>query len=690
MPQESHDVEARAIAMQVMHDALAVMTRLPHDNAETDEGPPLPKGESALVATRSVSDILKHKPVHRWLQRTIDRWPDGLMPAFIESGSVIGQILAMFGAGRRVPFGIGLMHEPRNLDLMMALGMLRSEEGKATADDPAYGDDPMGLQRAMFDELQRRNLAATVPFAHTLSTLLGPDALLWLTAQSNEGLGKIQPHEFSRANWPQLWDVRAQIAIESELMEVPPHAAEMARVVVALAWTLVALASFMPTGVFLAEATSYLSSERRGHFTVSTGGTRTLIQFAPASMIDLVAILEAALDNDLLTAADLMWMGGALARVRSIKSGIREERLQQSLPAFAFFLSHRGRDAKRRLAEVSRDASDDRLFLDCSTLPRGVINRRFIYDSLARSECILIVETIHFKESQWCRKEAWFAEAMAARRIGQVEHISLDGVAAKVAAIRRDVESPANGSVLDYPVAQRVMRDIDFHGRQPNLYTLKQMGHATDSLAELQTLLQGEDRPNDATWVSAVGETVARVLKRVIAEAPQGDPPALWCAAAQMAVAAFATTSNARSKMAVRLAMDDLNGAIEAIISTRLIEEPTFASSGAQHLGLVAAAAAVAVTDFTLDARLWPAIAFVVGDMAVCKKGLLLFDCRPAGNLRDFRLRLVTTLLQHNVSGVGIIQNAADQVHQGRVGDVPLEILPCVTLYPEMEWLLTA
>jgi hypothetical protein len=51
-------------------------------------------------------------------------------------------------------------------------------------------------------------------------------------------------------------------------------------------------------------------------------------------------------------------------------------------------------------------------------------------------------------------------------------------------------------------------------------------------------------------------------------------------------------------------------------------------------------------------------------------------------------LRLVTTLLQNNVAGVGLVQNAADQVHQGHVGGVPLEILPCVTLYPDMEWLV--
>ena len=37
--------------------------------------------------------------------------------------------------------------------------------------------------------------------------------------------------------------------------------------------------------------------------------------------------------------------------------------------------------------------------------------------------------------------------------------------------------------------------------------------------------------------------------------------------------------------------------------------------------------------------------------------------------------------------GVGIVQNAWDEVHQGEADGMPLEVLPCVTMHPGMEGL---
>ena len=48
------------------------------------------------------------------------------------------------------------------------------EEGEDKDDE----DDPLGMEKVLIHELQRRQIAKRVPFSETLTTFLGPDALL--------------------------------------------------------------------------------------------------------------------------------------------------------------------------------------------------------------------------------------------------------------------------------------------------------------------------------------------------------------------------------------------------------------------------------------------------------------------------------------------------------------------------------
>jgi hypothetical protein len=188
--------------------------------------------------------------------------------------------------------------------------------------------------------------------------------------------------------------------------------------------------------------------------------------------------------------------------------------------------------------------------------------------------------------------------------------------------------------------------------------------------------------------MTVLGTTIAKMLERVTEEAPKGNPRALWTTAAQYAVAAFTLSSHGRSKLSVRDGIDDLDAAINSVADSQLAMNPIFTSQPAPHLGLIAGAAAIAIAGFELDARFFPVIQQVIGDTARVHGGVLLLDARERGPVRDFRLRLVATLVHQNLGSVGIIQNADDQVHQRRVDDMPLETLPCVTLYPDMDWLL--
>ena len=99
-----------------------------------------------------------------------------------------------------------------------------------------------------------------------------------------------------------------------------------------------------------------------------------------------------------------------------------------------------------------------------------MINRSFVFGSLARSERILIVETENFNESEWCRKEAWFADAMAGHGLTRVERMTLPDAAAQVAAAGLLSMRRRSNQELRYAIAQRVLNDIDYWARSPNLH----------------------------------------------------------------------------------------------------------------------------------------------------------------------------------------------------------------------------
>ena len=390
-------------------------------------------------------------------------------------------------------FGLG-MTDLKTLNLMSALGEISREErelGEQSKSEPTH---PMGLKQALLNELIRRQTAHRIPFDRTMTTLLGQDALLWLTTASGSGVAKLQPHEFSRTGWRNLWAIDTQLEIEQELLGAPPEIGYLAKIVVALCWTLAALASFISPAVFFGETTPHLSSEREGQYTVSVGrATHTLVDFRTDGLMSMVLILAEGLTNPLLSAADLMWMGAALARVREVHSGHREA-LPMMEEQFDLFLSHRGRDAKRSLSgavQTLRPASG--VFLDCLTLPRGMINRNFIYSSLARSKEILIVDTENFNESEWCRKEAWFAGLLTAHRLAGSKRVTLSNA---IELVKSGSPKSARGrpsQKLSYPIASRVLRDVDYWARKPNLHSLREAG--------LQRTAWRRFKPQSKLWI---------------------------------------------------------------------------------------------------------------------------------------------------------------------------------------------
>jgi hypothetical protein len=674
-----------------MQEAVALMEHIPAASLLTvTTAPPAtqtPARLSKLFPT--TGEVLLDADETGWLQSIIDTWPRILLPLFVHASSIIAELLRRFGFSGEMATDLfaAALADPESMEMLMTAASLNREyEAQKHQKDLQGASDPVGMQRALLDEVQRREAARRCPFPRTLTTLLGHHALLWLLSTSERGVGNLQPHEFSRTGWDVLSQIENQLIIEKELSNLTPEIEHVAKIVVALAWTLAALGNLMPTEIFVGERVPHLTSFRQSTYTLSAGtATHTLIRFEPEAMLVLVRIMTDALMDRLLSAADLMWIGAALARVDEIRSGFAKP-VSKKEERFSLFLSHRGLDAKRPLAEIVQGLpAEHGVFLDCMVLPHGVVNRSFIFGSLAHSEQILIVDTENFNDSPWCRKEAWFAEALAAHGVAKAERLLLG--AAKTRVMSQGATSTRLRAVqgLGYSIAPRVLSDIDYWARKPNLYSLKEMGHPIGSLQRVMSALAAPPSPDVPAWVASLGTSVRDMLAKVVSLAPDGEPLDLWVTALQYSLAAFTCTSNGRSKVAVREGVDNLSAAAKGMMDSDLVRDPIFKAGAHHYLGIIAAAVAIQLAGYELDQRLTPALRITLGDAAAMRDGLILVDARQPGASRAFRLRLVALLIDFNIAGVGIVQDAADEIHSSHVGELPLEVLPCVTLYPGME-----
>lgn len=684
MTEDAHLRQLVDFVTEVVRESAEALRSFPEGYAPMESQLPRDSGATPLQQF-DVSDILAEAKVRTFLAEKIGALPERFRTSFLKAGSVIGQILASFGVSQDdAPLpDIQLLRDEEFRNLMLAVGEYSKEVRGA---DVSKDADPVGFGKAAMNELLRRSMAARAPYARTLTTLLGDDALSWLTAASERGNANLQPHEFSRDGWYRLSEIGTQLSIERELTMMDPSLEVVSKCVVTASWTLVAMASHIDPACFLGEHTTRILSQRGGQFTLGGGvESRVLQSFKSDRMVPLLGILVEGLENPLLMAADLMWIAAGLVRVGHVKV-----RLQEATPSttdrFSVFLSHRGRDAKLDLARAFEGLpANHGVFLDCMTLPRGVINRSFIYKALANADSVVIVDTEHFPESQWCRKEAWLSDAMARRDLLQAERLSLS----EAVALVRSHGPATRGQIGDpqhmYGITGRVLRDIDYWARHPNLHSLKEAGVSAEPLAPLRSALDAEPAPEDQAWREALTAAVRETLDRVVAAAPDGKPVDLWATALQFTVAAFGQGSQARSKDEVRRGVDQLNLALKRFLERDLHRDPEFRRRASAYLALLAGAVAIQLSGFALDRRLVPTVRAATSGAAMLHDQLLLLDAREAGTTRDFRLRLAAALISSNIGSVGIIQNAWDEVHQGEVDGMPLEVLPCVTMHPGME-----
>lgn len=658
-----------AIAQKEIGDVIAAMARLPDDYAPPEDSPRDPELPDAGLCTPEMLESLR---------TTYEAWPEGILLGFHRTSEMLAQILMMFGAR---PYTGGI----NPLDLA-----------------PAGIVNPAEIQLAFQSASERQLMGAQTPFPATVSTLLGPFALTFLFKPNSIGQLYLQPHEFSRAGWIGLTRIRDQIEIERELARFGAEHAAHAKIVVCLLWTLAALTSLMEPRVFLTERIPMLSSLRSQGTTLSVGAVSTIVNFSPLSMRNALQVLREGLTHELMTACDLMWIAAGVVRRRSVEAGFGKARPRRR-EQFEVFLSHRGCDAKNTLAQTllrQHDASG--VFLDCLRLPRSVINRNFVFGAIGRSANVVVVDTPNFAKSEWCMKELWVAQQLERLGLTTLRRCSLSDAVGAVSEMesiqaKDGTDTPDEDTERAYPILSRILTDIRYWARAPNLDSLAKLGPIPDELQHAEdSAAAGGGLATTAEASAAAREAVA-VLEAATHASPRGKPIDLWASATQLAVALLGSNIKARSKMEVRASIDSMNRALERMAAQHVFAGAAFRKRGSGYLACLAGAVVSELAGFRLDPFTSQAIREAVGDAAILRDGVLLLDVR-GDRSRRFRLgawrerrrrkselRFVLALLSNGLSAVGIVQNADDHVHELMFDGQSLEVLPCVTLHAGME-----
>lgn len=670
------------IAQELIRDAIAAMARLPDDYAPSED-----PGANARLGDGLPDAGLAPAKMDS-LRATYEAWPEGVLQGFQQASDVLAQVLRMFGA--RPPRG--RINPLELLSLDPAAFRLLTTAASMPGGIPISGDpqvdvaNPGVMQGALLAEVERRVMSARTPFSATLTALWGPDALRWLFAPNASGQPYLQPHEFSRAGWIRLTRIRDQLEIERELGRYGAEHAAHAKIVVCLAWTVAALASLMEPAVFLTERNPFVSSSRSAGLTLSTGiVNHTIVNFSARSMRDVLQVLNDGLTNERMTACDLMWIANGVARWRSVTAGYAGAQPAQQ-EQFGVFLSHRGRDAKNALAQALLGRPGARgVFLDCLTLPRGVINRCFVFGAIGRSREVVVVDTANFAESDWCLKELWVAEELQKLGLARLRRASLAEAIQGLSGI--EAVPADDGGDRDYSIAPRVLSDARYHARSPNLESLEKLRAIPGPLQRAEKVAAASGSFATEAAASIAAREAVAVLDAAVRESPGGEPIDLWASAAQLAVAILGANAEARSKMEVRAGVDSMNAALETMAAQKLFADAVFCKRASCYLACLAAAVVSDLAGFRLDQLTAQAVREAIGDAAILRDGLVLLDVREAGPRREFHMRFALALLFNDVSAVGILQSADDHVHELVVDGRSLELLPCVTLHPGMETL---
>jgi hypothetical protein len=645
----------------------------------------------------SMDVLLRRREVTTKLQDIVAEWPDELYPSFVQASLLVPLLLTQLDWKNEWHFDEQTArHFSARIPTINALYLARNQAGRspqAVKYQPRIGHPlpPPNFselyRNSLWNEMERRALGYVTPVQKTITTLLGPNALRMFVRPSAKGFANLQPQELSRVCWSNLDRVYDQIAIEYELQNFDRVNGQATKSIVAICWTLVALASFMQAAIFLSEGDAFVRTVGIEPLSVTISEGRrshALWTFTPQSMIYVTEVILKALDAAEITSNDLMWMANGLADRCTVIDALGKEVPASKAHKYKFFLSHRGKDAKRVLAGTLLAAKGSSgVFLDCLALPKSKTNMRFLFDSLAGAEMTIIVDTPDYHSSPWCRKEEWFAEALSALGCIQIERLSLEDAVSRLDnADLTDHVVHLNADERPHPIGYCITQDIDHPMYEPNIVTLERLGADLACFDAVDNLWGSATGPLTA---KAISNAVLELFQRVVQTAPEGDPVALWVTALKYAVALLAQDAKGRSPTDIRRCVDQMIRALEFLRVMKGARDVEFKKHATSYLALIASAALIDMAGEHLALHLYEPINIVLEPVCIVRQGVLLFDMRHPGQRRNFQLQFLSSMLYNNVSGIGIIQNADNPVHNFESDGMSLSVLPCVTLYPGME-----
>ncbi len=619
------------------------------------------------------------------LQEKIDQLPENLIQAVNDSTVQIGAILKHLGADLQTSQYevLSWLERTSDPDMLSLAATLGGENGH--------------LQVPVMNIFRNSVLVEKTPFAHTLTTLLGEFALLYFDSEDKEQ-PTLNLFEFSRDGWGSLDELKHQIEIEDELSEAQKLFPIESKIVVSLSWTIAALVSFVDECIFVAEHTPYEDRRRGNRFVLSYGrDTRSIQPFECDSMQKVIKLIQAALANDEITACDLMWMASGIARRPEIhleKKSFKRPEIQYDV-----FLSHRGSDSKAELIShlLNNDSNEAPagVFLDCLCMPRRVINRKFVFENLACSNCISIIDSDNYYSSEWCRKEKWFADQLVKLGHWRVESTDLNSFL-KIKLPENQNSEPRVLRVRRVFVLEELIDNQSDPNRSPNLNSLSSNSANFKLERELKTLGEKLDRGGFFRGGHTFEKIFQWLGKPLLHEAADNDFDATverWCVVCQFLMMFFAKRYvTVATESLVWRSVDKVESVIRHILEGGIAEVNLFIENTGSYLSLLSAVAVFELWyenpgelygDFIEDE-----ISPLIGTKAIIHNRCVLLDVREK-QYRDFNLRIAAVLISNGLAGFGILQNASDPVHNRVVDGRDISVLPCLTMHPGMEFFLS-
>ena len=130
------------------------------------------------------------------------------------------------------------------------------------------------------------------------------------------------------------------------------------------------------------------------------------------------------------------------------------------------------------------------------------------------------------------------ADVMLALNMIDCEYLSLDDAVkiAQASAIQ-STRPTMHSEQMVYPITPRILRDIDFWARTPNLHSLREKGISTDSFGSIKSFLNNLPEQLGPDVIDSAAQEIVKVLNAVVNVAPDADLEGLWETALQYVVA---------------------------------------------------------------------------------------------------------------------------------------------------------